>query len=133
MRTAVLTVAVVVVVLSGEAVTAQPLPTVGGLGPPGTLDGYSPLVPTIDMFPSKTSPYAPSLFGPNGGRRVYPQLIINPRRTCPPSSYPSPYPTVVVVREKPRPAPPVRVVPASFETAGPVIRPWQQGLNRFAH
>src|SRR5438045_3504794 len=74
-------VAVVAVALSWNAATAQPPPYLGGPVPPGQLYGYSPLVHTIEPFPSKTSPYAHSMFLPGvGGKRVNPQLVIDPRR-----------------------------------------------------
>ena len=116
-------VAVVVVALSCGAATAQPPPWVGGPIPPGHLFGYSPFVHMVDPFPSKTSGYALSIFGPNGGKRVYPPLVVNPRRpSCP---------TVIIeVRDAPRPAP--VVLPAVAFEAGPVVRPLPvQGLHRF--
>ena len=40
---------------------------------PGDIFGYSPLVPTVDPFPTRTSGYAPSWFLPRiGGKRIYP-------------------------------------------------------------
>jgi hypothetical protein len=72
--------ALVAATLAATTALAQPPVWAGGPIPPGQIYGYSPLVPTIDPFPTKTSPYAPSIFGPFGGRRVYPQLVVNPRR-----------------------------------------------------
>lgn len=130
MRPVMFAVAVVAVALSWEVATAQPPPWAGGPVPPGQLMGYSPLVHTIDPFPTKTSGYGPSMFHPNGDRRVYPPLIVNPRRSCP---------VVIEVRDGPRvptgtnlaATAPV-VTTAAFEPAGPVVRPRSvQGLHRF--
>jgi len=57
-------------VFTGGIASAQS-PAIGQLPLPGDLYGYSPLVPTIDPFPSRSTGYAPSMFGPNGGRRMY--------------------------------------------------------------
>jgi hypothetical protein len=111
--------------LSWNAATAQPPVWVAGPVPPGELYGYSPLVHSIEPFPSKTSPYSYSMFIPGvGGKRVYPSLVTDPRRRCPAG------PAVVEVRHAPRTAP--TVLPAAYETAGPVARPRPaQGLSRF--
>jgi len=61
---------VIAITLSGSIASAQS-PAIGQLPLPGDLYGYSPLVPTIDPFPSRSTGYAPSMFGPNGGRRMY--------------------------------------------------------------
>jgi len=61
---------VIAIALSGSIASAQS-PAIGQLPLPGDLYGYSPLVPTIDPFPSRSTGYAPSMFGPNGGRRMY--------------------------------------------------------------
>jgi len=61
---------VIAISLSGSVVSAQS-PAIGQLPLPGDLYGYSPLVPTIDPFPSRSTGYAPSMFGPNGGKRLY--------------------------------------------------------------
>ena len=120
-----LAVAVVAVALSWNVATAQPPPWVGGPIPPGQLFGYSPLVHSVDPFPSKTSGYAHSMFLPCiGGKRVYPPLVVNPRR-------PSCHDVVIEVRDAPRAVPAV-LPAAAFETAGPVVRPLPaQGLHRF--
>jgi hypothetical protein len=48
-------------------------PAAGQLPPVGDIFGYSPLVPSIDPFPTRTSGYAPSWFLPRiGGKRIYP-------------------------------------------------------------
>jgi hypothetical protein len=61
-----------VVALSDNFAAAQS-PAVGQLPLPGDIYGYSPLVPTIDPFPTRTSGYAPSWFLPRiGGKRIYP-------------------------------------------------------------
>jgi hypothetical protein len=60
----------VAIVLSAGLASAQN-PAIGQLPLPGDLYGYSPLVPTIDPFPSRSTGYAPSMFGPNGGKRIY--------------------------------------------------------------
>ena len=52
-------------------------PAVGQLPLPGDLYGYSPLVRTIDPFPTRTSGYAPSMFLPGiGGKRIYPPPVV---------------------------------------------------------
>ncbi|MBA4190162.1 MAG: hypothetical protein C0467_19430 [Planctomycetaceae bacterium] len=61
---------VIVITLSGSVASAQN-PAIGQLPLPGDLYGYSTLVPTIDPFPSRSTGYAPSMFGPNGGKRLY--------------------------------------------------------------
>lgn len=61
---------VIAITLSSSIASAQS-PAIGQLALPGDLYGYSPLVPTIDPFPSRSSGYAPSMFGPNGGKRMY--------------------------------------------------------------
>ncbi|MCE9565664.1 MAG: hypothetical protein K8U57_26880 [Planctomycetes bacterium] len=61
---------VIALCLSGSVASAQS-PAIGQLALPGDLYGYSPLVPTIDPFPSRSTGYAPSMFGPNGGKRLY--------------------------------------------------------------
>ena len=59
------------VALSGNFASAQS-PAIGQLPLPGDLYGYSPLVPTIDPFPSRSTGYAPSMFMPRvGGKRLY--------------------------------------------------------------
>src|SRR5262249_6972559 len=61
----------VAVTLSGSFATAQS-PAIGQLPLPGDLYGYSPLVPTINPFPSRSTGYAPSMFMPGvGGKRLY--------------------------------------------------------------
>jgi hypothetical protein len=118
-------VAVIAVALLGGVATAQPPTWVGGPTPPGQLFGYSPLVPTVEPFPSKTSPYAPSMFLPGiGGKRMNTQLVIDPRRSC----------TVIIeVRDAPRIHTGVPVMQAAaFEPAGPIVRPLpMQGMHRF--
>jgi hypothetical protein len=60
------------VALSVNVVSAQD-PAVGQLPLPGDIFGYSPLVRTVDPFPTRTSGYAPSWFLPRiGGKRIYP-------------------------------------------------------------
>jgi hypothetical protein len=124
--------------LSWEVATAQPPPWAGGPTPPAHLYGYSPLVHTIELFPSKTSAYSQNMFGPNGGRRVYPALVVNPRRPSPPCA------VVIEVRDAPRvptgtnlapAAPAPGLLPAAaFVPVGPVTRPLPvQGLHRFDH
>lgn len=119
-------VAVVAVALSWEVATAQPPPWAGGPVPPGQLYGYSPLVHTIEPFPRKTSGYGLTMFHPGGDRRLYPTLIINPRR---------PSPTVATVVIEVRDAPlraPALLPAAAFEPVGPVVRSRPaQGLHRF--
>ncbi len=61
---------VIAITLSGSIASAQS-PAIGQLALPGDLYGYSPLVPTIDPFPSRSSGYSRSMFGPNGGKRMY--------------------------------------------------------------
>ena len=64
--------ALLVVGFMGSLSSAQN-PAVGQLPLPGDLYGYSPLVRTIDPFPTRTSGYALSIFMPHvGGKRVYP-------------------------------------------------------------
>jgi hypothetical protein len=122
-------IAVVVVALSWNAATAQPPPSLGGPIPPGQLFGYSPLVHSVEPFPSKTSPYAPSMFLPGvGGKRLPTQLVIDPRRPSPSCNA-----VIIEVRDAPRfrPAPPVMQAVA-FSPAGPVVRPLPvQGMHRF--
>ncbi|VTT98014.1 unnamed protein product [Gemmataceae bacterium] len=61
-----------VLALSANSASAQS-PAIGQLPLPGDLYGYSPLVPTIDPFPSRSSGYAPSMFLPRvGGTRIHP-------------------------------------------------------------
>jgi hypothetical protein len=117
-------VSVLAVVLSAGFATAQN-PGIGRLPPVGDLYGYSPLVQSIDPFPSRTSGYALSMFSPMGGRRIEP-LPARLQR----------YPAVVIL---PVPcgscvaAPPAQPVAAGPITAGPVV--WAmpaQGLQRFA-
>jgi hypothetical protein len=116
-------IAAVVVAMSWGAATAQPPPYLGGPVPPGQLYGYSPLVHTIEPFPSRTSGYALSIFGPNGGRRVHPSLVVNPRRPC--------HTVIIEVRDAPRPAPAL-LPAAALEPVGPVARPLPgEGLHRF--
>jgi hypothetical protein len=70
---------------SGTFATAQS-PAIGQLPLPGDLYGYSPLVPTIDPFPSRSTGYAPSMFGRRGGKRLYyppvratdPVIVVDP-------------------------------------------------------
>jgi hypothetical protein len=122
--------ALVAIVLARDVATAQPPTWAGGPTPPGQLFGYSPLVPTVDPFPTKTSGYAPSMFGPLGGRRVNPPLVVNPRRpSCP---------VVIEIRNGSRvptgtnlaPAAPVVTTAAFVE--GPIVRPLPAtGLHRF--
>jgi hypothetical protein len=118
-------IAVVVVVLSWEVATAQPPPWAAGPIPPGQLFGYSPLVHTIEPFPTKTSGYGHSMFLPGvPGKRVYPPLIVNPRHpSCP---------IIIEVRDAPRAAPPVLPAAALVPVGPPVVRPLPvQGLHRF--
>jgi hypothetical protein len=69
-------VSLVALVLWGNFASAQS-PAVGQLPLPGDLYGYSPLVPTIDPFPTRTSGYAPSMFLPKiGGKRIYPPPVV---------------------------------------------------------
>lgn len=122
-----------VVALSCGAATAQPPVWLGGPVPPGQLYGYSPLVHTIDPFPSKTSPYAYSMFLPGvGGKRVYPSLVTNPRRRGY-SSYVEGIGAPRVVSTAPTVLPAPLVAPAAaFEPVGPIARPLPaQGLQRF--
>jgi hypothetical protein len=61
-----------VVAVSASLATAQS-PAVGQLPLPGNVYGYSPLVPSVDPFPTRTSGYAPSMFLPRvGGKRIVP-------------------------------------------------------------
>jgi hypothetical protein len=112
-------VSVVTVALSGGVAAAQS-PAVGQLPPVGDLYGYSPLVPTIDPFPSRTSGYYPSMFNPRyGGKRIYPALppvVIHPA----PVPVPAQVPVVTVLPTQP-------TVPA-----GPVVMPAPpRGWHRF--
>ncbi len=67
---------VLAITLSGSFAAAQS-PAIGQPPPVGQLWGYSPLVPTIDPFPSRTSGYAQSMFLRGiGGKRVYPSLAM---------------------------------------------------------
>ena len=67
---------VVMVALSVWPATAQS-PAIGQLPPVGDLYGYSPLVPSVDPFPTRTSGYYHSMFDPRyGGKRVYPPLPV---------------------------------------------------------
>src|SRR4051812_28213899 len=96
--------AVAAVALSGGSALAEQPPWAGGPPPVGQLFGYSPLVHSVDPFPSKTSPYYPSMFHPvYGGKRVYPQLLTDPRR-----------PPVVVREATPAPVAAPVAVPASL-------------------
>jgi hypothetical protein len=78
-------VSLLVAALSVTAAAAQN-PAVGQLPLPGHLYGYSPLVPTIDPFPSRSTGYAPSMFGRRGGKRLYyppvratdPVIVVDP-------------------------------------------------------
>ena len=106
---------VLVMILSGGLAAAQS-PAIGQLPPVGDLYGYSPLVPTIDPFPTRTSGYAPSMFLPNiGGKRIYPPPVVVQERAG-----------VVVVPD----APVVLADPAA--AVGPVesLSP-ARGLHRF--
>lgn len=121
-------VAVVAVLLSWGAASAQPPVWVGGPTPPSHLEGYSPFVPAVDPFPSKTSPYAHSMFLPGvGGKRLPTQLVIDPRRQC--------HTVIIEVRDAPRFKPTGTVMQAaSFEPVGPVVKPLPvQGTHRFGH
>ena len=132
MRWIELGVAVVAVALSCGVATAQPPVWVGGPVPPGQLYGYSPLVHTIDPFPTKTSGYGPSMFHYRGDRRVYPPLVVNPRRPSHVIIEVVDAPRVIIeVVDAPRAAP--VLLPATvFAAAGPVVRPLPvQGLHRF--
>lgn len=117
-------VAVAAVALSGGRAAAEQPPWAGGVPPVGQLFGYSPLNHSIDPFPSKTSPYYHSMFHPvYGGKRVYPPLVIDPRRPTvtreAPAAVPATLPAV------PAPADPAAVV-------GPVERPrLVRGWHRF--
>jgi hypothetical protein len=74
-RTA-LSASLLVVGLTGGVAFAQN-PAVGQLPLPGDLYGYSPLVRTIDPFPTRTSGYAYSMFLPGiGGKRIYPPPVV---------------------------------------------------------
>jgi hypothetical protein len=65
------TASLLAVALSGNVAGAQS-PAIGQLPPVGDLYGYSPIVPTIDPFPSRSTGYAPSMFMPRvGGKRLY--------------------------------------------------------------
>ncbi len=132
MRQVELGVAVVAVALSCGVATAQPPVWVGGPVPPGQLYGYSPLVPSIDPFPTKTSGYGPSMFHPNGHRRVYPSLVVNPRRHSRVGIEVVDAPRIIIeVVDAPRGAPGLLPV-AAFEPVGPVVRPLPvQGVHRF--
>ncbi|MBN9119393.1 MAG: hypothetical protein J0I06_09570 [Planctomycetes bacterium] len=114
---------VVAVALPWEAAPAQPPPWAGGPVPPGQLYGYSPLVHTIEPFPSKTSGYGLTMFHARGDKRANPPLVIDPRRPCP---------TVVIeVRDAPRA--PALLPAGAFEPVGPVVRPRPaRGAHRFA-
>ena len=124
-----LTVAAVVLTAGGAA--AQPTgrgafatpPDWAGHPPPvGDLYGYSPLVRSVDPFPSRSSGYAHSMFLPRvGGRRISAQPAPVPRQ--PVVIYHAP---AVAVAELPA----IPVVPAGG--TGPVTRPLPVvGLNRF--
>ncbi|MFO0825427.1 MAG: hypothetical protein U0792_20290 [Gemmataceae bacterium] len=57
-------------VFTVDSASAQS-PAIGQLPLPGDLYGYSPLVPTIDPFPSRSSGYYHSMFHPQyGGKRI---------------------------------------------------------------
>jgi hypothetical protein len=114
-RTA-LSASLVVIGLAGNFASAQN-PAVGQLPPPGDLYGYSPLVRTIDPFPTRTSGYAPSIFLPGiGGKRIYPPLATYPHQP------------VVVVERSPLVEP---AVPAPM-VVGPVEWPLPaRGWHRF--
>jgi hypothetical protein len=100
---------VVAVALSGGVASAEQPPWAGGPPPIGSWFGYSPLVHSVDPFPSKTSPYYHSMFHPvYGGKRVYPSLLTDPRG----SGYREP--AVIIT-------PDVPVVP--FPQAGSVVQP----------
>ena len=72
MTRAVFAASLFVVALSDNFLQAQS-PAVGQLPLPGDIYGYSPLVPTVDPFTTRTSGYAPSWFLPRiGGKRIYP-------------------------------------------------------------
>jgi len=72
--------ALLVVGFPGSIASAQN-PAVGQLPLPGDLYGYSPLVRTIDPFPTRTSGYALSIFMPHvGGKRVYPPIATYPHQ-----------------------------------------------------
>jgi len=109
---------VAVIALSAGFASAQS-PAVGQLPPVGDLYGYSPLVPTIDPFPTRTSGYAYSMFLPKiGGKRINP----------PPGVH---YPPVITVIHEP-----AAVVPQDQPAvlAGPVVLPAPpRGLHRFIH
>src|SRR5262245_21037040 len=116
---------VLAVVLSAGLARAQwpgpqgPGPAVGHPQPVGDLFGYSPLVPSVNPFPSRTSGYAQSIFSPMGGKRIEP---------LPPPRHPS----VIVLPVVPC-APCVPYPPGEPAVIGPVV--WAvpaQGLQRFA-
>jgi hypothetical protein len=72
MTRAILAAPLFVVALSASMARAQS-PAVGQLPLPGDIYGYSPLVPTIDPFPTRTSGFATSWFLPRiGGKRISP-------------------------------------------------------------
>lgn len=111
--------ALLVVGFTGSLAAAQN-PAVGQLPLPGDLYGYSPLVRTIDPFPTRTSGYALSIFTPHvGGKRVYPPIATYPHQP------------IVVVERSPVVVPTVPTVPAPT-VVGPVAMPLPaRGWHRF--
>jgi len=105
--------------LMGNLAAAQN-PAVGQVPPHGDLYGYSPLVRTIDPFPTRTSGYAPSIFMPYvGGKRIYPPLATYPHEP------------IVVLERSPAVVPTVPTVPAPT-LVGPVEWPSPtRGWHRF--
>jgi hypothetical protein len=112
-------VAVVAVALSGGVAMAQPPVWAGGPPPLNHIFGYSPLVPSVDPFPSRTSGYAQSMFWRNGGKRIEPL----PARLQRPGTVIE-YPTLPSV---PEPA-----VVGGTVTVGPVVQVMPaRGWHRF--
>lgn len=117
--------ALVVVVLAAGAATAQPPPWAGGPPPVGQLFGYSPLVHSIDPFPSHTSGYALSMFGRNGGKRIYPPVGSHGPAVIP-------YPAVTTVPAAPAEPAVLNPVMAGPAVANPVVWPTPaRGRHRF--
>ncbi len=114
-------VSVIAVALSGAVATAQPPDWAGHPPPVGELFGYSPLVPRIDPFPSRTSGYAHSMFNPrNGGKRIYPQAA--------PVAEP-----IIIIHEAPATlTPSITITEPVF--VGPMVQPVPvRGWHRFRH
>ncbi len=144
---------VVAVVLAAGGASAQPTgrgafatpPDWAGHPPPvGDLFGYSPLVRSVDPFPSRSSGYTYSMFLPRvGGKRVSGQPAPVPRQPvvmhhipaapsptgCPPPvTATATEPASAELSADPKPADPVVPVGA----VGPVVRPILAiGVNRF--